>query len=447
MLNRILIALGTCAGLATAFAAPSTPLKPSVVHVVHGTIGYSLERNGQPYFIQGAGGNGSPKLLAALGGNSIRTWGADKLGPLLDEAHAQGLSVAVGIWLGHERHGFNWNDAEQVARQAETVRQTVLRWKDHPAVLLWGLGNEMEGYGPGDNAAIWSAVNNLATQVKKLDPNHPTMTVVAEIGGERVKNIHRLCPDVDLVGINAYGGAATVPERYRKAGGTKPYILTEFGPPGPWEVKKTSWGAALEPTSTAKGEAYRRAYRQGVLDAKGLCLGSYAFHWGQKQEATATWFGMLLPDGSRLAAADTMAELWSGKPPVNRCPVIRALKLDGAESVDPGATLSASLEASDPEGDALKVRWIVQSAIDAPGVGGDTEDVPTTYPELIVEANDRQVKWKVPPHGGGYRLFAFVSDGRGSAATANVPFRVTGPMVVPKGRKTALPLVVYDEAR
>ncbi len=172
------------------------------------------------------------------------------------------------------------------------VRQTILRYKDHPAVLLWGLGNEMEGYAKGDNAAIWSTIQNLAAMTKKLDPNHPTMTVVAEIGGDRVKNIHRLCPDIDIVGINCYAGLANLPKRYKDAGGTKPYIVTEFGPPGMWETPKTSWGVAPELTSTAKADVYRKNYDLGVTGAKGLCLGSYAFLWGSKQEATATWFGM-----------------------------------------------------------------------------------------------------------------------------------------------------------
>src|SRR5206468_12681873 len=127
---------------------------------------------------------------------------------------------------------------------------------------------------------------------KKLDPNHPTMTIVAEIGGDRVKNIHRLCPDIDVVGINSYGGVASLPERYQKAGGVKPYVITEFGPPGVWETQKNAWGAAPELTSTQKAELYRQAYLKAIVAPKGLCLGGYAFLWGHKQEATATWFGM-----------------------------------------------------------------------------------------------------------------------------------------------------------
>ena len=106
----------------------------------------------------------------------------------LDECQELGMTVTVGIWLGHERHGFNYNNADQVAEQYQRAREAIERFKEHPAVLLWAIGNEMEGYEKGDNAAIWSAINNIASLVRRLDPKHPTMTVVAEIGGERVNS-------------------------------------------------------------------------------------------------------------------------------------------------------------------------------------------------------------------------------------------------------------------
>ncbi len=139
----------------------------------------------------------------------------------------------------------------------------MVRYRNHSALLLWGLGNEMEGYGKGDNAAIWSAVNDLALLVKELDPHHPTMTVVAEIAGDRVSSIHRLCPAIDVAGINSYGGASSLAQRYRDAGGTKPYILTEFGPPGFWEVAKTPWG---------RGDRAQQ-HREGALIPQGLSEG------------------------------------------------------------------------------------------------------------------------------------------------------------------------------
>ena len=69
-----------------------------------------------------------------------------------------------------------------MTRQYESVKRAVMQYKDHPAVLLWGLGNEMEDP-EGKNLGVWKAINELAVMVKGLDPDHPTMTVIAELGG------------------------------------------------------------------------------------------------------------------------------------------------------------------------------------------------------------------------------------------------------------------------
>jgi beta-galactosidase/beta-glucuronidase len=200
---------------------------------------YQLLRDGKPYFIKGAGGDGSKPFLVECGGNSFRTWGVgDDTQAKLDEAQKLGLTVTLGIWLGHERHGFNYGNPEQVKKQFDNAREMVRRFKDHPAVLMWSVGNEMEGFKEGDNVAVWAAVQQIAAMIQREDPNHPVMTVIAEIGGQRVPMIHDLCPAIDIIGINSYGGGPSIAERYRKAGGTKPFILTEFGPPGTWEIGK-----------------------------------------------------------------------------------------------------------------------------------------------------------------------------------------------------------------
>ena len=216
-----------------------------------------------------------------------------------------------------ERSGFNYNDDAKVAAQFESAKAAILKYKDHPAVLLWGIGNEMEGYQNGDNPKIWKAVNDIAAMAKQVDPNHPTMTVIAEIGGARVKCIHQYCLSIDIVGINSYGGCALIAKRYVDAGGIKPYVITEFGTAGTWEIPKTSYGAVQEPTSTQKAEMYRKNYEGGIAAHPELCLGSYAFTWGWKQEGTLTWFGMLISDGGKTEACETMSELWTGKPVAN----------------------------------------------------------------------------------------------------------------------------------
>ncbi|MGC9361403.1 MAG: glycoside hydrolase family 2 TIM barrel-domain containing protein, partial [Candidatus Syntrophosphaera sp.] len=326
--------------LLTLLFAPGLHARAVAVEVVQTAGGnWQLLRGGQPYYIMGAGGEGSKELLAAAGANTFRTWGVEPgLGEQLDRAHSLGLTVIVGHWLGHERHGFDYRDEVMVADQIARVRRDVLNYKDHPAVLIWGLGNEMEGIGAGDDPAIWNHIQELAAMVKELDPFHPTMIVTADIGGKRVESVHKLCPDIDILGINTYGGLPSLPRRYRELGGTTPYLVTEFGPPGAWETSRTEFGAPLEPSSTQKAGLYRDFFQQGCL-AEPLCLGGCAFLWGSKPEATATWFGMLLPNGEKLAAVDAMTEVWRGKPPANLCPEVISFQFSGPTVLQAGQSV------------------------------------------------------------------------------------------------------------
>ena len=408
--------LGWC--MLPAFAG--SPIK---VELIHQADGWRLQRAGQLYFIQGAGGTASLAQLKQAGGNSIRTWGADDLQATLDEAQKLGLSVCVGIWFHHENdtEKFSYDNPQMVKDQLNQVREIVTRFKDHPAVLVWGLGNEMEGP-RGDKPAIWQAIEDAAKLTKQLDPNHPTMTVIAEIGGQKIPSLQKYCPDIDIVGINSYGGGTSLAERYVKLGGSKPYIVTEFGPVGSWETGRTPWGAAYEQTSTEKADWYRKTYA-GSIDHKPLCLGSYVFLWGQKQETTATWFGMFLKSGERLGAVDVMSELWSGRPPAELCPVIQGLKLLNGPKITAGGILQAELKASDPAGKPLAVRWVVQPEQPHQLSGGAEE---TTLPEYTngITGDLHHAQVHVPAKPGAYRLFAYVRNGAG-AAVANLPFLVT----------------------
>jgi hypothetical protein len=421
-------------------------ISPIRVQVVRQGDAWQLLYHGKPYFIKGAGGGGSNRLLAQCGGNSFRTWG---VGPdtrrELDEARQLGLTVTVGHWLGHKEQGFNYNDAKAVQKQFDDVQRAVEKFKDHPALLMWALGNEMEVQ--DDSPALWQAIQDLAKMVHRIDPRHPTMTVIAELGKDKVAQIHKLCPDIDVIGINSYGGGPSLAQRYRKAGGVKPFVITEFGPPGTWEVQRNAFGAAPEKTSTEKAAFYRQTYRQSVLGAPDLCLGSYAFTWGYKIEATATWFGMLLPDGSRLAAADTIEELWTGKKPARPCPIIRQLRLDGKDQLAHGEQAKASVDAEDPSRRPLKIQWAFfqeQATYDAPGLGAD----PTSaFPEAIARNGRPEVVVAMPSSGGIYRLYCYVRNEYGGAAVGSLPIKVTGPRVLLKPATAKLPLVVYADGQ
>ncbi len=431
----LLVLIATAARCALGQAVPV-----KVVETADGQ--WELLRDGQPYFIMGAGGGGPKDMLAAAGANTFRTWGVGPdLGQQLDQAQDLGLTVVVGHWLGHPRHGFDYNDIDAVAEQFARVRRDVMAYRDHPALLIWSVGNEMEGFAEGDDAAVWSHVQALAAMIKDLDPHHPTMTVTAEIGGRRVEAVHNLCPDIDIMGINSYGGLPSVPARYRKLGGAKPIVITEFGPPGVWEIGMTNFGAPPELTSTQKAVVYREAFEAGCLAADGLCLGGFAFTWGFKMEATSTWYGMFLPNGDKLAAVDAMTEVWSGSPPANLCPEIRAFGLIGPNIVQPGDTVRVELDVVDPEEAEVAVQWLVRGEATEYMTGGDTQWVPLELDGLITESSSRGATM-VMPGGGIYRLYMTAHDESGAAAAANVPLKVEGE---PGGVRVKLPLAVLAD--
>ena len=398
--------------------------------------GWQLLRGGEPYFIHGAGGDGPLEQLAAAGANSIRTWGGD-VGTLLDDAHALGMTVTVGIWLKHERHGFDYSNPAQVAAQLEKAREMVLKYKDHPALLMWGVGNETEGFDDGDDPDIWKAVNEVAAMVKELDPNHPTMAVTVFVHGGRIEYLHNRSPAIDIHGINAYGGAAVVPQNLRDGGATKPFVLAEFGPAGPWETPHTDWGAPFEQTSTAKADFYRESYEKAIAAAPGMALGAYAFLWGDKVEATETWFGMLLADGSPTGAVDAMTEIWSGEPPANLAPRVAPIEVAGPVQVEPGQAIDVSTALADPEGGDLRVEWVLRADSGDYLTGGDYRPSAPEIEGAVIESRADGARVRMPDEPGAYRLFVYAWDEGGKAATANVPLLVEGEV------QLALPFPVY----
>lgn len=394
--------------------------------------GYRLLRDGTPFRIRGAAGIDHLEVLAACGGNGIRTWDAESAGretdgeSLLDRAHRLGITVTIGLWLGHERHGFRYDDPAQVERQRQDVEAAIRRYKDHPALLCWGLGNEMEGpTSNGANERIWTEVNRLAERIKAIDPNHPVMTVVANVNDDKVAAIIRHAPAVDILGINAYAGAGGVGEAAARMGWRKPYCVTEYGLPGPWETPQTDWKAPIEPSSRQKAATYATTTTDILADEK-QCLGTYAFLWGSKQEATASWFGMFLPTGEKTITVDAVTKAWTGAWPENRAPVLEETDVPlSGRTVAAGAEFRAVARYRDPEGRPLDYVWEVRRESDDRKEGGDRERAPEAVAGCIVEAgNDGRVVVRAPRQPGGYRLFVTVRDGEASGCMDNWPFAV-----------------------
>ena len=80
----------------------------------------------------------------------------------------------------------------------------VNQFKDHPAILMWEFGNEFN-YHPewfGNNIQNWyNILEDRASTVKALDPDHPVSTGHGEVPNSQALNS---CPSVDVWGMNIY---------------------------------------------------------------------------------------------------------------------------------------------------------------------------------------------------------------------------------------------------
>ncbi|TCT05564.1 glycoside hydrolase family 2 TIM barrel-domain containing protein [Aquabacter spiritensis] len=409
--------------LLASLSALLLPLLPAAAAATVVTVrGTEILVDGVPFIANGASGTSRLGELRATGATVLRTYGEEP-GEILDAAQRAGLKVIVGFWLEHPRRGFDYASRPAVEAQLVNLRRMIDRYRNHPAVLAWGIGNEVETeLSPAEAQAVWPAIEEAARLAKSLDPSHPVMAVLADTGEAKVAAIRQMAPSIDVLGLNAYGDSLpTLVARARGQGWTGPIIVTELGALGQWQAGKTPWGAQIEPTSSEKADALRR-YLALLAQAR---VGALPFYWGQKQEVTPTWHSLFLPTGEWTEPVQAMAQAWGGSPPGggNRAPRILTLSLTGPASFSREAGAQANLRASDPDGDPLKVEWQVMAETHVRGVGGDAEPVPPSFGQALRAASDTGVRIAdLAP--GRYRLFVTVRDGRGAAATGNIPFEV-----------------------
>ena len=422
----VLVLLSTCL-----FGAP-VHAKAIPVEVVEADGRYGLTRGGEPYEIKGAGLEfGDLGLFVSHGGNSIRTWSTTNPRvtalELLDDAAKHGITVAMCIEIGRERLGFDYDDEAAVAKQLEFARKEVLKYRDHPALLTWIIGNETNL--SFKNPKVFDAINDISKMIHELDKNHPTTTALAGFNAELAGLIKTRADDLDFVSIQMYGDLVNLPRYIRDIGFEDPYFVTEWGSIGHWEVGKTSWGAPIELNSSEKAANYLKSYKIAIASDPDQLLGSYVFLWGQKQERTPTWYGMFLPDGSETETIDVMHYIWNDSWPDNRSPQIKSMSLDSKSAtksitIKSGELYKARVKARDPDGDKLKYHWEIMAESKATQEGGDKEEMPESFDSLINDTSGDKVVLAAPAQPGAYRLFVYVRDGQGHAGHANIPVRV-----------------------
>lgn len=407
-------------------------LEPAKVELKNNNGKYQIYVNNEVFYIKGAGLEfGKIATVSAHNGNSFRTWrtenGQQTGKEVLDEALKYGLMVTMGIEVARERHGFDYNDEVAVKEQFERIKKEVIALKDHPALMIWAIGNELNLR--ATNPKVWDAVNDISKMIHEVDPNHLTTSTLAGISQQDVDFIKERCSDLDLLSVQLYGKINELPQMIKDYGWEGPYMVTEWGATGHWEVPKTSWGVPIEENSTVKAANYLKRYQVAIAADSLKCVGSYVFLWGQKQERTPTWYGTFLENGNETESVDVMHYLWSGKWPDNRAPQIESYTLNGKTAYEnvilkPNQEVTAVLKVNDLENDTINFKWeLLPESTDLQD-GGDFEKRPEAIEIKMISTTNGELIFKSPEVKGAYRLFGYAEDGQLNAATANIPFLV-----------------------
>jgi hypothetical protein len=166
--------------------------------------------NGEPYLIKGICYHPVPKgervrdfgsltgdlaLMVEAGINTIRVYSPIEDQAVLDEIHAAGLKVIVGF--GYDQDG-------RFDIRSGSFLDYVNRCKEHPAILMWELGNEFNfhpEFFEGDLGNWYAALNRAAEMIHQNDPSHPVTTAHGELPDDTAR---ASCPNVDVWGMNVY---------------------------------------------------------------------------------------------------------------------------------------------------------------------------------------------------------------------------------------------------
>ena len=231
---------------------------------------------GKPFFIQGVVYNPVPigqnhqynfwadpakpwiidgRMMREMGVNTVRFF---QSGPDIQQSkkvirelyQGYGIRTVLGHWMDYWTPG-NYADPRYRRDLSERVLEMVRAYKDEEGILFWILGNENnlswhtgarvpwscqeadQETDPYQKELIkakiyYSLVNDIAEEIKKIDPHHPV--ALGNADSYTLEIAKQVCPDIDLVALTAYRGKSfgnLWREIKRKI--DKPILIMEFG--------------------------------------------------------------------------------------------------------------------------------------------------------------------------------------------------------------------------
>jgi hypothetical protein len=241
---------------------PDGSLQPAAPYTVHGVDWSPASRDtpDDPVRLRAEFANWvltDAPLLQNLGVNTVRVYldpGLDASAlTVLDNLYSRGIMVIL--------------TADNGSNDMARVQQVVSFYKDHPAVLMWSLGNEWNVnlyYGNpncGSPAAAAQCTERAAQLVKSLDANHPVASSYGDIDinapGLRLADtrnyVNTICASVDLWTANVFRGPnfGNLFDQWRSIA-AKPLLIGELGTDALYhpsdlvdEAMQAGWDACL----------------------------------------------------------------------------------------------------------------------------------------------------------------------------------------------------------
>ena len=415
----------------TPLTTPPMPTTPSVVSVTGTQGNWQLAVNGAPYQVKGV--TFGPSVAAAeaympdlqsMGVNTVRTWGTDATTlPLLNAAAAHGVKVINGFWLGQGNDYLNDTSYKQTT--LASIENWVTTYKNNPGVLMWDVGNEvllnLQNTYSGtqleqERNAYAQYIEQVAQAIHAIDPYHPVTSTDAWTGAWPYYKAN--APDLDLYAVNAYGSACSLKQNWINGGYTKPYIVTESGPAGEWEVPNDANGVPSEPTDVQKSQGYVTAWNC-ITGHSGVALGATLFNYGIENDFGGVWFNLITGHWDRLSYY-AVKQLFTGQTSANTPPVISNVALS-ANSVAAKSQFTVNIAVNDPNNDPLRYHLMFTSKY----VDGSTGLLNATF----TQTGATSFSVTAPSTLGTWKVYVYAYDGQGNVGIETKSFKVIPPPV------------------
>lgn len=284
--------------------------------------------NGTPCFIKGVCYHPVPKgsasrdfstltrdlaLMTEAGINTIRVYSPIDDKAVLDEIHTAGLKIILGF-------GYDQNGHYDIL--TGSFIDYVNQYKNHPAILMWELGNEYN-YHPewfeGNMANWYTALNNAAEIIHQVDSSHPVSTAHGELPDARALSS---CPNVDVWGMNVYrwDNPEAIFSEWA-ALSSKPMYLSETGADS--YMTSAGHGYSKGENQTAQANATRKIL-DDVFRHRDICSGvalfSFTDGWWKAGNEKVQDIGGHAPNSSGVPYDGTPNEEYWGIVDIDRTP-------------------------------------------------------------------------------------------------------------------------------